>query len=166
MDVKKFQNAREQQLADFQKQYSFLKSEYSTALASAIKESDPASQSVLIQRVQEINAQMAEELRTILTSLNKGSDTVNPKMIDELTDDLIKYQKDYHEIEQSHDKVVTLRMILGTTKETLKNSEFMYYGLLTALLLLCFTIPYLIFKNSITSTIASVLPQKPLTLPI
>jgi hypothetical protein len=162
MDVKKFQNAREEELASFQKQYSFLKSEYSTSLASAIKETDPASQSVLIQRVQEINAQMADELRTILGSLNKGSDTINPTTLNELTEDLIKYQKDYNEIEQSHDKVLTLRMILGTTKETLKNSEFMYYGLLAALLLLCFIIPLLIFKNSITSTIASVLPQSPL----
>jgi hypothetical protein len=165
MDVKKFQNAREEELSDFQKQYSFLKSEYSTTLASAIKESDPASQSVLIERVQQINAQMAEELRTILATLNKGNDTVNPKTIDELTEDLIKYQKDYNEIEQSHDKVVTLRLILGTTKETLKNSEFMYYGLLAGLLLLCFTIPFLIFKNSITSTITSILPQSPLRLP-
>jgi hypothetical protein len=97
--------------------------------------------------------------------LNKGNDTVNPKTIDELTEDLIKYQKDYNEIEQSHDKVVTLRLILGTTKETLKNSEFMYYGLLAGLLLLCFTIPFLIFKNSITSTITSILPQSPLRLP-
>ena len=43
MDIKEFTDSRNTQLADFQKQYAYLKSEYSTAVSAAIQESDPES---------------------------------------------------------------------------------------------------------------------------
>jgi hypothetical protein len=62
MDVKKFQDSRNKELSDFKKQYQLLKTEYSTTLSAAINEPDPNQQVVLIQRVQQINAQLADEL--------------------------------------------------------------------------------------------------------
>ena len=51
MDVKNFQDSRNSELDAFKKQYSFLKTQYSTALSAAINESDPASQQALISQV-------------------------------------------------------------------------------------------------------------------
>ena len=154
MDVKKFKNARDEELANFRKQHAFLKREYSTALSAAIKETDPAAQASLISRIQQLNIEMSQELRGILISVSKDTDS---KTIDELTEELIKYQKDYKEIEQSHDKVITLRMIRGTTHESLNSAKYMYYGLLAALILACLTIPFILFRNAFTTS--SILPQ-------
>jgi hypothetical protein len=43
MDIKEFSDSRNAQLAAFQKQYTYLKSQYSTAVLAAIQETDPES---------------------------------------------------------------------------------------------------------------------------
>jgi len=111
MDVKEFQDSRNSELDVFSKQYSFLKQQYSSTLSSAIQESDPAKQQELIQQVQQLNTQMADEIRTILNTLNKGAQGFDPKTLDDLTADLIQYQKDYAEIERTKDRVNTLKLI-------------------------------------------------------
>ena len=148
MEVKKFQDSRNTELTSFQKQYVFLKSEYAQTLESALREPDVAEQQTLITRIQQINSQLTEELHAILSKLNQGSVGFDPKQMDELTTDLIQYQKDYAEIERSKDRVNTLKKIHATTSENLSSATFMYYLYIAILLVLCFYVSYLVLKTS------------------
>jgi len=148
MDVKKFQDSRNKDLSDFKKQFQFLKGEYSDGLSAAIKESDPSQQLILIQRVQTINAQLASELHSIINILNKGASGFQPKELDDLTNDLIKYQKEYAEIEKSKDKVDTLKLIQRNTSEKLDSATFMYYVYIALLIGISFYVGYLVLATS------------------
>lgn len=162
MDVKEFVDSRNRELDDFNKTYTFLKQSYSTSLAAAIQEQDPAKQQDLIQQVLQVNSEMVGSLREILSKLNQGQDSFNPKTLDELTADLIKYQKDYAEIEKTKDKVQTLKLIQSETTKKLQEATTMYYVYIVALIVLVFLITYLVFKTSFTSVIQQV--TQPLTL--
>jgi uncharacterized protein YihD (DUF1040 family) len=148
MDVKKFQDSRTEKLKAFQKQYEFLKKEYASALNSAINEPEPAQQQTLIQRVQQVNSNLASELHQILDSLNKGESGFEPKKLDDLTNDLIAYQKEYAEIEKSKDKVTTLKLIQGTTSKNLESATIMYYIYIAILIIVSFYVCYLILSTS------------------
>jgi hypothetical protein len=156
MDVKKFQDSRDAELIEFKKQYQFLKSEYSAALSAAIQEPEPSQQLMLIQRVQQINAQLAEELRGIISILNRGTSKFEPKELDDLTNDLIQYQKEYAEIEKSKDKVDTLKRISETTSQKLDNATFMYYVYIAALLILALYAAYLVLTTSWAQSLRSI----------
>jgi hypothetical protein len=155
MEVKKFQDSRNAELSLFRKQYEFLKSEYSNTLESALRESDPLEQQTLISRIQQINSQLTDELHSILSKLNQGDSGFEPKQMDELTADLIQYQKDYAEIERSKDRVMTLQKILVTTSSNLESATFMYYLYIAILLVLCFYISYLVLKTSWAKNVLS-----------
>jgi DNA repair exonuclease SbcCD ATPase subunit len=155
MEVKKFQDSRNAELTSFQKQYAFLKSEYAQTLESALREPDAAEQQTLITRIQQINSQLTEELHAILSKLNQGSSGFDPKQMNELTADLIQYQKDYAEIERSKDRVNTLKKIHATTSENLNSATFMYYLYITILLVLCFYVSYLVLKTSWSKSVFS-----------
>ena len=154
MEVKSFQDSRKSELDSFEKRYRFLRSEYSSTLASAINETDANQQQTLVKRVQDINKQLTEELHGIIATLNKGSKGFNPKKLEDLTEELIKYQHDYAEIEKSNDKVTTLKMILNTTTEKLKNARWMYYVYISLLAILSLYLFYLIFNTSFGKSIA------------
>lgn len=163
MDVQKFRNSREAELADFKKQYNFLKTEYSSVLSSAVQEKDPASQQELIQQVLQLNSSMAEELRSIIAKLNQGSPGFDPKELDQLTKDLIQYQKDYEEIEKSKDKVNTLKLIRESNEKKLGTAMTMYNVYIAILIGLSFLVAYLVFRTEwgrrVVSTVSTVLPQ-------
>jgi hypothetical protein len=152
MDVKNFQDSRNSELDAFKKQYSFLKTQYSTALSAAINESDPASQQALISQVQQINSQLSNELHGIIGILNKGSNKFDPKQLDDLTNDLIQYQKDYNELEKSKDKIATLKIIANTNAATLKNATWMYYIYIAILVILSGYLGYIILTTTWKST--------------
>ena len=152
MEVKEFQDSRKAELDSFKKQYQFLKKQYSDALMSAINEKDPNQQQSLIQQVQQANTNLTSELHGIIGILNKGSDGFDAKELDELTNDLINYQKEYAEIEKSNDKVKTLKMILNTTRANLKNATYMYYIYIAILIFLAFYIGYLVLRTSWSHT--------------
>ena len=124
MEVREFQDSRKAELDDFQKQYTSLKEQYSSTLSSAINETDPEKQQELIGQVQQLNSQIAEEVRGILGVLNKGTEVFDPKTLDSLTDDLIKYQKDYAEIEKTKDRVNTLKLIHAGTLKDLEGATY------------------------------------------
>lgn len=163
MDVQRFRDSRERELSDFKKQYDFLKSEYSSALGSAIAEPDPIKQRDQIHQVLTINSSMATELRDIISKLNQGAQGFDPKELNELTNDLIQYQKQYEEIEQSKDKVNTLKRIHGTTADTLKNANTWYGIYIGIFVILLFAVAYLVFKTEwarkMVPTLPTVLPQ-------
>lgn len=158
MDVQKFRDSREAELSDFKKQYTFLKTEYSSALMSAIKEPDPQKQQELIQQVLSVNSSMATELRGILEKLNKGSQGFDPRELNDLTTDLIQYQKQYEEIEQSQDKVNTLKRIHDTAGKKLSMLTAMYNLYLGLFILLLVVVSYLVFKTEWGRKMVSTLP--------
>jgi len=161
MDVKKFQDSRNAELSSFKKQFQFLKEEYSAALSAAINEPDATQQLILIQRVQQINAQLAEELHGIINILNKGADSFQPKELDDLTNDLIKYQKEYAEIEKSKDKTETLKLIKHTTSEKLDNATFMYYIYVAILVSLAFYLAWTVLSTTWSQNLKSLFTTKP-----
>jgi hypothetical protein len=156
MEVKEFRDSRTQKLSDFQTQYTALKTEYSRLLLAAIQEQDSAKQQDLVQQLLSLNAEMSSQLREILGELNKGSGSFDPKTLNQLTEELIEYQKQYSEIEKGKDRVVTLKLIQGSTKEKLTNAQSMYYFYLFALVILCFLIVFLIIRAGTMTTIGSV----------
>jgi hypothetical protein len=158
MDVQRFRDSREKELSDFKKQYSFLKTEYSSVLSSAIAENDPARQQELIQQVSTLNSSMASELRDIIAKLNQGQQGFDPKELNDLTKELVQYQKDYEDIEKSKDKVNTLKRIKETNADLLKKQTTWYaiYIGLFVILLLC--VVYFVFKTEWARRMVSTLP--------
>lgn len=160
MEIKEFQDARNAKLSEFQNNYNFLKTQYSSTLLSAIQEQDPAAQQQLISTILNLNTELTSEIRTILTELNQGSGSFNPKTLDDLTNDLIEYQKQYHEIQTNKDRLQTLKMIYATNKKTLQETEFMYNVYLGALILLTFLVVYYVMKTtSVSETVTSIATQ-------
>jgi len=162
MEVKEFRDSRKVELDEFQKKYTFLKKEYAKTLSKAIEERDSSVQEQLIARVKQINSQLVEEIRVILGVLNKGSDKFEPKTLDDLTNDLIKYQKEYAELEKTRDRVNTLKLIKTNTLEKLSSETWSFYLYVTVLVLLCFFIVFLIIRTSFIQ-IPSILPTKMLS---
>jgi len=153
MEIKEFQDSRNSKLADFQKGYNFLKTQYSTTLLAAIQEPDPAAQKKLISNVLDINSELSSQVRGIITDLNQGSGSFDPKTLDQLTADLIEYQKQYHEIQNNKDKLQTLKLIYSSSKTKLQETEFMYNMYLAALIILIFVLIYLVMRTSSGSSV-------------
>lgn len=157
MEIKEFQDSRNLKLADFQKGYDFLKKEYSSTLLAGIQETDPAAQQQLISRILQLNTELSSQVREILTDLNQGAGSFNPKTLDDLTNDLIEYQKQYNEIQNNKDKLQTLKLIYNTNKQKLKETEVMYNFYVGALILLSFIAIYLVMQTtSISQTVSAV----------
>jgi DNA repair exonuclease SbcCD ATPase subunit len=154
MDIKNFQDRRNQKLLDFNERFDFLKQEYTQTLNMTLLEEDPTNQSILVSRVQQLNTQMTDELREIITELTKQQDQEGS--IDDLTKQLIQYQKDYAEIQQSQDKLTTLKLIKNSNSQTLSEAQTMYWVYLIALILLTFLIIFNVFKVSISSSIDTI----------
>lgn len=157
MEIKEFQDSRNSKLAEFEKGYNFLKTQYSSTLLSAIQEPDPAAQQQLISRILQLNSELSSQVRSILSDLNQGSGSFDPKTLDDLTNDLIEYQKQYHEIQNNKDKLQTLKLIYSTNKQKLKETEVMYNFYIGALILLSFIAIYLVLRTtSISETVDAV----------
>jgi hypothetical protein len=160
MDIKEFSDSRNAQLAAFQKQYTYLKSQYSTAVLAAIQETDPEKQQALIQQILAVNQELSSQLKEILGLLNKGSDSFDSKTLSDLTSDLISYEKEFQEMQASNDKVTTLKRIQATNSNNLGSAQTMYNIYLGVLIFLCVVLSYLVIKSSWTQTIVGGAIQK------
>lgn len=157
MDVKQFLDSRNTTFDAFMKKYDYLKSEYSKALSSAITATDTQSRVELISRVQTLNTDLSQELRDILTDISKGVDTFNPTTIDQLTQQLIQYQKDHQALDQSQDKLKTLKMIKYTSQSRLKEVTTMYGIYVLLLCVFSVLVVILVMRTTITKTVAAVI---------
>jgi len=160
MDIKEFQDSRKSKLAEFQLKYNASKLEYSNTLKSAISEQDDQKQKDLIQKVLGLNSDMSSELRDILGELNKGSTSFDAKTLDQLTKDLVEYQKQYDEISKAKDQVQSLKLIQASTAQNLEQANSMFTMYLIALVSLCVLSILLAFWGSamaiITNMVSSV----------
>ena len=157
MDVKQFLDSRNTTFDAFMKKYDYLKSEYSKALSSAITATDTQSRVELISHVQTLNTDLSQELRDILTDISKGVDTFNPTTIDQLTQQLIQYQKDHQALDQSQDKLKTLKMIKYTSQSRLKEVTTMYGIYVLLLCVFSVLVVILVMRSTITKTVAAVI---------
>lgn len=162
MDIQKFRESRSAELSDFKKQYIFLKSEYSSALLSAIQEQDPAKQQELIQQVLSLNSSMTSELRDIIAKINQGANGFDPRELNALTKDLITYQQEYQEIEQTKDKVNTLKRIQQTNNSRLEMASGMYNIYILLIVALALIVTFLVFKTEWVRRVVSTLPTIPM----
>jgi hypothetical protein len=142
----------------FEKRYASLKTQYSASLSAAIAEKDLTKREPLVQKVLSINSELSSIVKEFMSSINEGTEKFNPKTLSDLTTDLIQYQKEYNEIQESKDKLQTLKIIQNTTDENLLNAEWMYNLYLFGLISLIIFVIYLVFRTpsqSIFSTIAT-----------
>lgn len=163
MEIKQFEAARNSTLSEFQTTYDSLKREYSSAVMAAIQETDAEKQQELVSRVLSLNADLSAELRDLLTTLNKGSSDVPSKTMDDLTQDLIRYQKEYTDVEKGKDRLQTLKLINSSNEEKLGDTRFMYNVYIGALILLVFVVGFLVIKTNWKQTYASVKSAIPTT---
>ena len=157
MDIKRFQDSRNTKLSAFEKEYASLKKEYSSALSSAIGESDITKREPLVEKVLSINTELSSAVKDFMSSINEGADKVSSKSVADLTKDLIQYQTDYNEITESRDKLQTLKIIHNTTEETLSNVQWMYNLYLFGLISLILLVIYLIFRTPSQSIFSTML---------
>lgn len=115
---------------------------------AAIEEPDPEKQQELVSRVLSLNADLSNEVRQIITDISKGSGDVPSKTMDDLTADLIRYQKDYSDIEQGKDRLQTLKLINKSNDEKLNDTKTMYYVYIGALVFLVFIVGFLVLKTN------------------
>lgn len=156
MEIKEFENERNEKIAEFQKSYNFLKTQYSSTLLAAIQEKDPAQQQKLVSQVLQINSDLSEAIREIVSQITKGTDTISSTTLDKLTQDLIDYQKQYQDIQDTKNKVETLKRIYATDKKKINDISLMYNIYLFALIVVIFIIIFLIIRMPISSAIQSV----------
>lgn len=161
MEVQKFRDSRDAELEAFKKQYNFLKTSYLSTLSSAIREADPASQQELVQQVLQLNSTMTDELRTILSKLNQGPTGFDPKELNDLTKELIQYQKEYAEIEKSQDRVNTLKKIRETTADKVNSMNTMYTVYVIVLSALAIVVAVLIMKTEWARKVATAVTALP-----
>lgn len=159
MDLLAFQDTRQTDLQNFQTHYSELKTQYSTAISAAIQEPNPASQNALIQKVLSLNQNMTEQIRSILGILSKGTTEIDTATMDSLTEDLVKYQKQYADLKKSMDKLQTLKMIQATTQSNLAIAMTSYNVYLFALCILCLAVIMLAIRASWTTTLVDTVKQ-------
>ena len=159
MDVHAFQESRKAQLDDFMAEYGKLKTQYNAAISAAISQRDTSAQKTQIQTVLDTNAALSELVKNIIGALTAGTSEIDTATLDQLTADLIKYQKDYEELQNSTDQVKTLKMIQATTSSDLQNALTMYNWYLIALCFLCLVVIMLAIRAAWTTSIFTSIKQ-------
>jgi hypothetical protein len=153
MEIKEFRDSRNSRLDEFRESYNSLKSQYSSTLLAAIQEQDPEKQQQLVSEVLGINAELSNELRGIISDLNKKTPGFDPKTLEQLTNDLIEYQKQYHEIQEGKDRLQTLKIIQADNQKKLTETRTMFNVYLIALVVLTLIVALLVLRSPFVTTI-------------
>lgn len=143
MDVLRYQVGREKELEDFQKEYTDLKIQYSQLLTQAAYENDTVKQGDLVKQLLSVNSTLAQHVRDFV---QKAGGKFDPELISKLTSDIIRYQKEFANIQTSSNKSRSLQLMLNKERSQLvdlDNSFFMWLcillGLIGIVLMLIFT---------------------------
>jgi len=146
MDITKYQKAREAELKAFRQEYDDLKRQYNQLLTQAVYETDPTKQAELVKQILTTNSELAKHVREFI----QGSrDKFDPKMISELTADIVRYQQDYEAIQRSSDKSKALNEILNKEKIELQSVHEQFNWWIGLLLGGIVIILLLIFRTSL-----------------
>jgi hypothetical protein len=129
MNPSEFRVEREKRLKEFDNTYTGLKRDYSSALTSAMKETDRAKQCVLIKTALDKNKELTTAVQSFLTLSDDKSCKLTPEMVRNLRADIEKYKKQYAEIQQGRDRVYALQQSyeqLQQQSDVLHGSQFLY----------------------------------------
>jgi chromosome segregation ATPase len=139
MDIQKYQSDREQDLQTFKSEYDDLKALYINFLTQSVYDSSK------VEQVLEVNKSLTDLVNQFISDSQTKFDTAT---IEQLTNDIINYQKEYEEIKTSQQKSKTLKIILNKENAKLQSiqSEFSYYlwilfGCIVILIILIFIAP-------------------------
>lgn len=137
MDASTFQSARDSQLKNFQKMYADLKTQYTTAVNNALKETDTSKRSTLISQALGINKQIAALINSFSGTIDSGTCNANPGLKDQLSKDLEKYNKDYESIQQGTGQLTGLQGAIkeSESKITETKSWFSWYAIMIGVLM-------------------------------
>ena len=159
MDINTYQKAREAELKAFRKEYNDLKRQYNQLLSQAVYETEPTKQAELVKQILTTNSELAKHVREFI----QGSrDRFDPKMISELTADIIRYQQDYEAIQHSSDKSKALNEVLNKEKLELKSIHEQFNWWIGFLLAGIVIVLLLIFRTSLkqaTKALESLMPS-------
>jgi hypothetical protein len=156
MDVKQLLKTRNDSLKEFEDTYNTLKVRYNSLILSAIQEEDAASQQTLIQEILDINAELTAQLRTILSEISSAPKGFDVKTLDQLTAELVEYQKQHQELTSQKDRLTTLKLIASSTNNQVVQATMMYWIYLISLILAMFVVAFLAFRLSITSAMSAI----------
>jgi hypothetical protein len=116
MDLLAFQKSRDKEFSDFESEQNILKQKYQSLISSAVSEIDPQEQSTLVEAILEVNKELSAQVRDFVSKQHQGV-PYDEKSVLNLTNELIKYQKEYDSIRSATDRVTTLKMILNEDKD-------------------------------------------------
>jgi len=146
MDIQKYQKDREQDLAVFEREYNTLKSQYSSYLTQAVHETDPKKQAELVKQILGVNSSLAQHVREFISTSNGK---FNKELIAKLTEDIIRYQQEYQQIQNASNKTSTLDGLLNKQKNDLDALYTKFDMWLYILLGLIAVVILLLFRTSI-----------------
>jgi ribosomal protein L4 len=164
MNPGEFRIEREKRLKEFEDKYATLKTEYSSALRSAMNETDRAKQCVLIKTALDKNREITTAVESFLTLSDDKSCKLTPEMVRSLRADIEKYKQQHAEIQQGRDRVYALQQSsqqLEQQTTVLQGSQFIYLVLVGISMLILFI---LVSASSIrdvlnTQPVAAVVPR-------
>lgn len=159
MNASEFQSERGKHLTDFQKQYSDLKSQYSSAVVNALKEQDRPRQCMQIKQALDTNKKITSLLKSFSGTVDPGTCKTNPNLKPTLQADLEKYNKQYEEIQHGQDQLSGLKYAIEQAKEKTKDIRegFSWYFVLIVLsvIILIFVVLFRTSSPSVLDTQAS-----------
>lgn len=158
MDIIQYQKDRETELGTFQSSYNDLKTKYASLLSEAIYETDPANQAQLVQQILQVNGELSSEVRAFIAQSGQ-KEGYDPKVLEEINQDLVTYQNQYAEIKSTSDMVVTLQNILNAKQNDLGNLRQKYNIFIGLLILAILIILFLIFRTPAQGMFSTVLQE-------
>jgi hypothetical protein len=139
MDIQKYQTEREQDLQIFKSEYDDLKTQYINHLTEAVYDTSK------IQQVLDTNKSLSDLVTKFISETQTKFDTTT---LQKLNDEIIAYQKEYQEIQNSQKKAKTLKDILNKENSKLDSiqtefTQYLWYlfGAILILILLIFIAP-------------------------
>jgi len=150
MDIKQYQQDRDKDLSGFQTQYDSLKTEYNKSLTDLIENPDK------INTTLDANKSLSKHVREFISANQAKLDKTT---LDSLTEDIIKYQKEYQQIKRSNANADVLKSIIekNNVKVAIVRTKFNIF--LGFMLLIIAAIVFLIFR--VRTTLLPQLPSLP-----
>lgn len=164
MNPTEFRVEREKRLKEFEDKYASLKTEYSTAIRSAINETDRAKQCVLIKNALDKNKEITQLVQSFLTLSDDKSSKLSPQMIRNLRADIEKYKQQHEDIQQGRDRLYSLQQSYEQIQQqtsVVQGSQFLYVILVACAI---FILIFLVGASSVrdvfnTETVAPVVSR-------
>jgi hypothetical protein len=143
MNPQEFRTERDKRLREFEDKYTLLKTDYSTALRSAMNEPDRTRQCVLIKTALDKNKEITGTVQSFLALSDDKTCKLTPEMLRSLREDIEKYKQQHAEIQQGRDRVHALQRSydqLQSQTKVLQGSQLLFIILIAVSLIVLFVL--------------------------